>query len=334
VLTPFPSYQHERCGLVCTPVLTLLLKRRKAAAAPARWRLILACALVLLLPTSRTSAASAPTYGGHLQGRFAVFNQSGFEPDGDVLDRAVVVATLHAAGGVMAPDLTLVLSAYLENFQPRTSPILPDLLHPSQVATSLAGFMQGKAALVSPDGHIAFWGSMLAETFFDNAVHMELAFARAGAPASEAPLRLMGSLQVTDSLAISGALQVSDGLGAAALRALRASATPRVAVSWQQVIQRLAVSVPAMVGTNGNGPTTASSSPADLSSTFAHSPRTALAPPSVPTQPGAALWWQTPHAIGGAVAVGLVLLVVAGLVLARRRPITPLRKLARVGTTP
>jgi hypothetical protein len=100
------------------------------------------------------------------------------------------------------------------------------------------------------------------------------------------------------------------------------------------VIQNLSVAVPAMMGTSGNGPTTGSSTPTDLSSTFAHSPHAELAPLSMPSQSSAAPWWQTPYAIGGALAVVLVLLVIAGILLARRRPPAPVRKRARLSTTP
>ena len=73
---------------------------------------------------------------------------------------------------ILSRDMMLVLSAYLENFQPDTTPLLPDLLHPDRTATSLGGFMQGKAALVNRGGRMGYRGSLLAEVFRDNSAHL------------------------------------------------------------------------------------------------------------------------------------------------------------------
>ena len=234
---------------------------------------LVACLLGLVMPAGALAAAGSAGLvpNMQLQGKFVVFNQVGFEPDGDPLDRAVISATVHVTRPPGYHDLKLILSMYLENFLPRTAPELPDLLHPDQTATSLAGFFQGKAALVRGDGKIAFWGSVLAEAFFDNSVHVAISLARTGAPPSEPALSLLGSFDVGGSLGVTGAISPTDGLTPEATTALRAGGLKRVTVSWQSVMQSLTVAIPRMMGTSGSSAPGSSSTPADLSSTYARS---------------------------------------------------------------
>ncbi len=252
-------------------MLTTLERMRAQGRAQrlATWACV--CLVMLLQSGSAFAGKAAPALQAHLQGKFVVFDQVGFEPDGDPLDRAVISATVRVAGPAGYRDLKLVLSMYLENFLPRTAPELPDLLHPDQVATSLAGFFQGKAALVGGDGRIAFWGSVLAEAFFDNTVHLALSLARTGAPAGEPALTMLGSFAVGNSLSVTGDLRATDGVTPAAATVLEAGGATLATVSWQSVIQNLAVSVPRMMGTGGAATPGASSTPADLSSSFARS---------------------------------------------------------------
>ena len=86
----------------------------------------------------------------------------------------IIAATLHDSGSAPSalPDSKLILSTYLENFQPDTTPVLPDLLHPNQTANGLGGFMTGKAALVNAAGRVGYRGGLLAEVFLDNSVHL------------------------------------------------------------------------------------------------------------------------------------------------------------------
>jgi hypothetical protein len=306
---------------------------RVSHARPARYGCVLACWVCLcfvwlLLPvdavdagTSRGSTGLA--YSVQMHGRFAVFSQAGFEPDGDPIDRAVISATLHDAKLAAYPDCTLVLSMYLENFLPRTAPELPDLLHPNKVATSLAGFFQGKAALVRGDGHIAFWGSVLAESFFDNSVHVALALSREGAAADEPPLDILGSFKVDGTLSLGGNLHATDGLTRNSLAALQTSAYRHVPVSWQSVVSNLTVAVPRMMGTGGTGSPGTSSGATDLSSAFAQSAQAHIArapAPAARPSSGSPAWQGLPAA-----GAGLAIVAAAGLLTWARRRRHPAR---------
>src|SRR5262249_27079318 len=139
-----------------------------------RWLPVAVAALVglctLFAGAPVGSAAQQGPYNPSLSGHAVKFELSGFEPDFDPIYNVVLSSTLHDAGTAV-PNTMLVLSMYLEVFKPDTTPMLPDLLHPNQKATNLAGFMQGKAVLVNAAGHIAYKGTVLAEIFLDNTVH-------------------------------------------------------------------------------------------------------------------------------------------------------------------
>src|SRR5689334_14898923 len=108
------------------------------------------CTLFAAVPIG--SAAQQGPYAPSLSGHAVKFALSGFEPDFDPIYNVVLSSTLHDAGTAV-PNTMLVLSLYLEVFKPDTTPVLPDILHPNQNATNLAGFMQGKAVLVNAAGH-------------------------------------------------------------------------------------------------------------------------------------------------------------------------------------
>jgi hypothetical protein len=143
----------------------------------------------------------------------------------------------------------LVLDLYLESFQPDTTPILPDLLHPGQTATNLVGFMQGAAAIVNRGGQIAYRGDAMAEVFADSMVHLVLLHMQRPGASATAGLRLQGVLTL-----YKGGTQIGE------LRALtpvdrNALAVPRgPAVSWQSVIASMTVHLPRMMGTAGGSP--------------------------------------------------------------------------------
>lgn len=140
---------------------------------------------------------------------------SGFEPGFDPIDRIIIDATLHdpRPRGQALPDTMVVLSTYLENFQPGTTPVLPDLLHPDhllhpdQTATALGGFMTGKMALVTRGGRITYRGGILAEVFLDNAVHIIIDMDRAGADDATPSLRLKGSFTLHKDLLVRGEMR-------------------------------------------------------------------------------------------------------------------------------
>src|SRR5439155_20695973 len=181
------------------------------------------------------------------------FGLSGFEPDFDPIDRVIISATLHDGRQHGLPNAMLVLSAYLENFQPDTTPVLPDLLHPDHTATSLGGFLTGKAALVNAAGHVVYRGSLLAEVFLDNAVHLVLDFDDVGHPAAP-PLRLRGAFTLRKDLTLRGWLRATRPPSPAALAAPsgRDFSRGEAAPSWQTVERSLSVPLPRMMGTAGH----------------------------------------------------------------------------------
>jgi len=200
---------------------------------------------------------------------------SGFEPDFDPIDRVVIAATLRDTRppAHALPDALLVLSAYLENFQPDTTPLLPDLLHPDRTATALGGFMQGKAVLVNRGGRTGYRGSLLVEVFRDNSAHLVLDVDREGASARAPSLRLKGALTLYKDLSVRGQLRAERPLSAAETAALRVP--PGRMPSWQQVVRGLSVRLPPMRGTGGGNGGNPGASRTSLSSAL---PRVARAP--------------------------------------------------------
>jgi len=198
-----------------------------------------------LAPASTTPATLT------LSGKIVKVDLSGFEPDFDPIDRVVMAVTLHDTRppALALPDTMLVLSTYLENFQPDTTPVLPDLLHPNQTAQSLGGFMQGKAVLVNAAGQTSYRGSLLAEVFLDNSAHLIVDVDRIGAPNTAPSLRLIGALTLYKDLSVRGTVHAERALTTAETAALR---VPRGHLpSWQSVVSGLSVRAPAMMGTAG-----------------------------------------------------------------------------------
>jgi hypothetical protein len=211
----------------------------------------LVCLVLALCPAAYVvtpGAAAAAPYAPSLHGKVVKFGLSGFEPDFDPIDRVIIAATLHDGRQHGLPDAMLVLSAYLENFQPDTTPVLPDLLHPDQTATSLGGFLTGKAALVNAAGHVVYRGGLLAEVFLDNSVHLVLDLDDVGAPAAGSPpLRLHGVFTLRKDLTLRGWLRAAGQPAPAALAVPRAPAP-----SWQTIERSLSVRLPRMMGTAGH----------------------------------------------------------------------------------
>jgi len=202
---------------------------------------------------ARTRARLAPATPAALtlSGKIVKVDLSGFEPDFDPIDHVVIAVTLHDTRppALALPDTMLVLSTYLENFQPDTTPVLPDLLHPNQTAQSLGGFMQGKAVLVNAAGRTSYRGSLLAEVFLDNSAHLIVDIDRIGAPDTAPSLRLIGALTLYKDLSVRGTVHAERALTAAETAALR---VPRGHLpSWQSVVSGLSVRAPTMMGTAG-----------------------------------------------------------------------------------
>ncbi len=202
---------------------------------------------------ARTGARAVPITPATLTltGKIVKVDLSGFEPDFDPIDRVVMAVTLHDTRppALALPDTMLVLSTYLENFQPDTTPVLPDLLHPNQTAQSLGGFMQGKAVLVNAAGQTSYRGSLLAEVFLDNSAHLIVDVDRIGAPDTAPSLRLIGALTLYKDLSVRGTVHAERALTTAETAALR---VPRGHLpSWQSVVSGLSVRAPTMMGTAG-----------------------------------------------------------------------------------
>jgi hypothetical protein len=233
-----------------------------------------------------------------LTGQAVKFDVSGMEPDFDPLYQVVISATLHDSRpvGAALPDALLILSCYLEVFKPDTTPVLPDLLHPDKVATSLAGFLQGKAALVNAAGRVAYKGSMLGEIFTNNAVHLvvRLYYVKAGPNASL--VQLSGAFTLYKGGTQKGRLYTAS---AASLAALAAPRGPPL--SWQSVVQSLAVAPPPMMGTAGGSqrsqPATCNVGGRLVACAGSHAPHAATSAP--PTRPATR---PAPHAVPSPVA--------------------------------
>jgi hypothetical protein len=214
---------------------------------------VILCALVLL-PPAQAQAGAPRTATGHgaggftatLDGRIVQHRRVGYQPDFDPIDRVVISAMLRhpTSAGVALPDSMLVLSTYLENFTATTTPLLPDLLHPDQIASGLGGFLQGKAVLVTAAGKKGYTGSVLAEVFLDNTVHLTLDLTPSGASPSTPLLRILGTFTLAGDLSLEGELHGKQPLAVPVLRV-----PPGRPVPWQSVVANLSVHLPSMMGT-------------------------------------------------------------------------------------
>ncbi len=209
--------------------------------------LLALCSLFAAVPVA--GATQQGPYSPSLSGHAVKFALSGFEPDFDPIYNVVLSTTLHDPRAAV-PDTMLVLSMYLEVFKPDTTPVLPDLLHPNQNATNLAGFMQGKAVLVSAAGHIAYRGTVLAEIFLDNTVHVIINLHTDSTQIVSSLLRLSGVFTLYKGGTQTGSLHSNGPLDPAARDALIVARGP--AMTWQQALNGVSVAVPRMMGTMGS----------------------------------------------------------------------------------
>ncbi len=200
-------------------------------------------ALALLVLAWFVSLAPAP-YAAHMQGAVAGFRLAGIEPDGDPLDQVVLDTTLTSLGNT--PRLRLIVDSYLENFQPDTTPILPDLLHPNQTAQNLGGFLQGKALITDGAGDVLYLGSFLSEAFLSGGNNAVMTLYGSGA-AYGSTVRLKGTFTPRRDGKLSGYLSGSLRLPPAALRQVEAHRNgPRKAL--KDIINAVTVKPAPMVG--------------------------------------------------------------------------------------
>jgi hypothetical protein len=203
------------------------------------------------------------------------FELSGLEPDFDPIYKLIVSTKLHdlSAKQPTLPDSILILSAYLEVFQPDTTPVLPDLLHPTMPANDLAGFLSGAAAIVNAGGHVVYKGSLVAEVFQDSTEHLIIDLDPINAKAGWGSVRLEGQIVLHKGGMETGTLKALQPLAHAAL-----AVAPGHIPSWQAVIKSLAVHIPAMMGTAGRPGAHPPAKPATIAPlTLTHPARTSCA---------------------------------------------------------
>jgi len=115
----------------------------------------------------------------------------------------------------------------------------------------LGGFMQGKAALVDGAGHVRYQGSLLAEVFLDNDVHIVVDLDPRGPVSTATPLRLSGAFLLHKDLTLVGALHPSLTLSRMDAQALRVRRPHPI--SWQAIVGVMRVRYPTMMGTISSG---------------------------------------------------------------------------------
>lgn len=214
------------------------------------------CALLAALSYTVPVALAAPerfgvpvsaSFDGSVQG----YRLAGVEPDGDPLYQVVLQNRLAASGGL--PAVTLIVSSYLENFRPDTTPVLPDLLHPKRTAQNLGGFLQGKVLLTDDAGDVLYLGSFVAEAFLDNSNHTVTQFF--GSHTYPGGGALHGTFSIQGKGTLHGKLSGSLALSSGALRQLRQHRGAKIK-PIDQIIKVVTVK-PHYYGTTGNGTSSA-----------------------------------------------------------------------------
>jgi hypothetical protein len=259
-----------------------------------------------LYPTvGKATAPPGLSYALSFKGKAVNFDLSGLEPDFDPIYKLTVTGTLHdkRAARLAFPDATLILSAYLEAFKPDTTPVLPDLLHPDQVAQDLGGFISGKAALVNAGGHVVYRGSLLAEIFQDNTEHLVIDLD----PLAKGPtVRLQGIVTLKRGGDEGGALRALSPLGKSVL-----AVPDGPAISWRDVVSGLNVRKPPMMGTAGSS----------ASRPLAKPPTIAPMEPSAKPAASCDLACHARHpATFASLAAGVAIVLLGIVVSLRRRP--------------
>ena len=208
-------------------------------------------ALAVVSPCGATAAAaSTAKFHGTFAGNVIWYYPAGFEPDFDPIERVIIQTTLHSPH---TPPMTLILDAYLENFKPDTTPILPDLIHPNiQLSTTLGGFFTGQAIVVAPSDRIIYTGMMLAEAFITphGVQHMILRLTGQGA-ALGGVMNLDSVFHVNKSFAVHGFVYGKVRLPVRAVRLLKGPGSRTL--SRKQILRDFNVPLPTQKGTGGNG---------------------------------------------------------------------------------
>lgn len=197
--------------------------------------------------TQQTGVAVAASFSGSVQG----YRLAGVEPDGDPLYQVVLQNRLAASGGL--PAVNLIVSSYLENFRPDTTPVLPDLLHPKQTAQNLGGFLQGKILLTDDSGAVLYLGSFVAEAFLDNS--NQTAITLFGSHTYPGGGSLHGTFSIQNKGTLHGHLSGQLDLSASALRQIHRRQGSKLK-PIAQIIKVVTVK-PHYYGTTGTGTSSA-----------------------------------------------------------------------------
>lgn len=195
-------------------------------------------------------AAAPHSFSGKFTGKVIYFSPAGFEPDFDLINRAIFETTVTSKS---LPPMTLILDAYLENFQVDTTPVLPDLIHPKKlVSSSLGGFFSGKAIIVGPKNRALFVGTMLAEAFIrpQGIQHMILVQLTGQGSAAGGSGRLYSVFSAYKNFGVNGTLYGTLNIPRAAVAALHHGSSRLTA---KQVLTDFQVQKPAQRGTTANG---------------------------------------------------------------------------------
>jgi hypothetical protein len=262
-----------------------------------RFSIVTLILIALCAPAAPVQAAGG-SYRASLTGSVAAFRLAGVEPDGDPLDQVLLQTTLAPSGSI--PRLHLIVDSYLENFTPDTTPILPDLLHPSRSAQNLGGFLQGKALITDDAGDLIATGSFLAEAFLDNSNHAVATLDGSGA-GKGSHIQLKGVFTLHKGGAMDGTLFGTVSLTPGA-RGQLAAHRGKLMRKLKDIINGVSVRPHPMVGKSTKG----SSSPYKTGygsggSTSAPQPHRTVSPVTIVAGIGAVLsflsaavlwWWQ------------------------------------------
>lgn len=212
--------------------------------------LTLATALLIaaLAPLRVSARADHAASGYHpsVSGKLIGYRLAGIEPDGDPLDQIALQTTLSPSATV--PSMRLFVNAYLENFKPDTTPILPDLLNRNKQAQNLGGFLQGKALITDNAGNVLYIGAFLAEAFLNNSNHAVMQL-DGGSAAASSHARLQGTFSLNKQGALHGAFQGRLTLPVAALRQIERYRKATIqSAQVKSILDAVKVKPAAMVG--------------------------------------------------------------------------------------
>jgi hypothetical protein len=203
--------------------------------------------VLLAISFVRFAASPLEPYAAAVHGVVAGYRLSGVEPDGDPLYQAVMKTDLAPSGKL--PRLNLIVDAYMEQFKPDTTPILPDFLHRNRPATNLGGFLQGKLLLTDDAGNVISIGSFVAEAFLDNSnsAIMTLYGSKSGYGAAGQIQGRFNLAKQGQNVAVTGRFTGHLSLSASARRQVLANAGKRMK-PVEKIISQVSVTPHAMVG--------------------------------------------------------------------------------------